>query len=83
MTLSSGTELSSEFGTKTNCLIRKGLNVNAEDGKCAIEFKYVKRLDEPLLIKETFLKDSKLRGRFFHGLRLDERTSGMPFEANS
>ena len=38
--------------------------------KRAIEFKYVKRFDEPLPIKETFLKGSKLRGRYFHGLKL-------------
>jgi hypothetical protein len=38
----------------------------------AIEFKYVIRLRKPLLIKETILKHSKLRGRFFHGLRLDK-----------
>jgi hypothetical protein len=39
--------------------------------KMAIEFKYVRRLETPLLIKETFLKDSRLRGRLFHGLPLD------------
>jgi hypothetical protein len=39
--------------------------------KMAIEFKYVRKLERPLLVKETFLKDSKLRGRFFHGLQLD------------
>ncbi len=38
--------------------------------KCAIEFRYVKRFEPPLLIKETFLRDSKLRGRFFHGLQV-------------
>jgi hypothetical protein len=40
--------------------------------KRAIDFKYVKRLDKPLSIKETFLKDSKLRGRYFHGLPLNK-----------
>jgi len=39
--------------------------------KNAIEFKYVKQFEKPLPIKETFLKDSKLRGRYFHGLRLN------------
>lgn len=39
--------------------------------KMAIEFKYVRRLERPLLVKETFLKDSKLRGRLLHGLPLD------------
>jgi hypothetical protein len=39
--------------------------------KKAIEFKYVKPV-KPLPIKETFLKNSKLRGRYFHGLKLDE-----------
>jgi hypothetical protein len=48
--------------------------VECEQGgwKRALEFKYVKRFDEPLLIKETFLKGSKLRGRFFHGLEVDK-----------
>jgi hypothetical protein len=36
----------------------------------AIEFTYVKQSDVPLPIKETFLKGSKLRGRYFHGLKL-------------
>lgn len=40
--------------------------------KRALVFKYVKRFDRPLLIKETFLKDSKLRGRLFHGLALSK-----------
>jgi len=40
--------------------------------KRAIEFKYVKEFERPLPIKETFLKDSKLRGRYFHGLRLNK-----------
>ncbi len=39
--------------------------------KTAIEFKYVRRFERPLLIKETFLRNSNLRGRFFHGLRLE------------
>jgi len=38
----------------------------------AIEFKYVKQFDKPLLIKETFFKTSKLRGRFLHGLELNK-----------
>jgi len=40
--------------------------------KRAIEFRYVKQFDEPLAIKDTFLRGSKLRGRYFHGLRLDK-----------
>jgi len=39
--------------------------------KRAIEFKYVKRFEKPLLVKETFLKDSKRHGRFFQGLQLN------------
>lgn len=39
--------------------------------KKAIVFKYVKPV-KPLPIKETFLKNSKLRGRYFHGLKLDK-----------
>ena len=38
--------------------------------KRAIEFKYVIRFDKPLPIKETFLKDSKLRGRSLHSFPL-------------
>lgn len=39
--------------------------------KKAIEFKYVKKA-EPLPIKETILKDLKLRGKYFHGLSLNK-----------
>jgi len=39
--------------------------------KKAIEFKYVKKTD-PLLIKETILKDLKLRGKYLHGLPLNK-----------
>jgi len=38
--------------------------------KKAIVFKYVKPVKP--FIKETFLKNSKLRGRYFHGLKLDK-----------
>ena len=38
--------------------------------KRAIEFKYVMRFNEPLSIKRTFIKDSKLRGRSLHGFAL-------------
>lgn len=41
--------------------------------KRAIEFRYVRRFPRPLLIKDTFFRDSKLRGRYFHGLRLSEK----------
>jgi hypothetical protein len=40
------------------------------DWKRAIEFKYVKRFEKPLPVKETFLKGSKRRGRFFQGLQV-------------
>jgi len=39
--------------------------------KKAIEFKYVKSVD-PLPIKETFMKDLGLSGKYLHGLKLDE-----------
>jgi hypothetical protein len=39
--------------------------------KKAIEFKYVKPV-KPLPIKETFIKDLGLSGRYLHGLKLDE-----------
>lgn len=38
--------------------------------KKAIEFKYVVEFKKPLPIKETFLKDSKLHGKYLHGLKL-------------
>jgi hypothetical protein len=38
--------------------------------KKALEFSYVIEFKNPLPIKETFLKDSKLRGRYLHGLYL-------------
>ena len=40
--------------------------------KRAIEFRYVRQFDTPLAVKESFLKGSKLRGRCFHGLKLDK-----------
>jgi hypothetical protein len=40
--------------------------------KKALEFKYVLRFKEPLPIKKTFLKKSKLRGAYLHGLKLDK-----------
>jgi hypothetical protein len=40
--------------------------------KKAIEFKYVVEFEKPLPIKETFLKESKLRGRYLHGLKLNQ-----------
>jgi len=38
--------------------------------KRAIEFTYVKQFEKPLAVRNTFLRDSKLRGRCFHGLKL-------------
>jgi hypothetical protein len=35
-----------------------------------IEYRYVVRFKKPILLKETFLKDLKLHGRYFHGLKL-------------
>jgi hypothetical protein len=40
--------------------------------KKAIEFQYVMRFETPLPIKETFLKDLKLRGRSLHGFPLNK-----------
>lgn len=40
--------------------------------KRAIEFKYVKRFEKPLLVKYTFLKGSKRHGRFVQGLELNK-----------
>ena len=39
----------------------------------ALEFKYVKELEKPLLIKETFLKNTKLRGRLLQGLTVTRK----------
>ncbi|MGQ9529840.1 MAG: hypothetical protein ACUVQX_00220 [Candidatus Bathycorpusculaceae bacterium] len=38
----------------------------------AIEFKYIIRFAKPLPIKETFLKDLKIRGRALHGFPLNK-----------
>jgi len=40
--------------------------------KKAIAFMYVVRFEKPLPIKETFLRDLKLSGRFLHGLSLNK-----------
>ena len=39
--------------------------------KKAIEFKYIIKFEKPLPVKETFLKDLKLRGRYLHGFLLN------------
>jgi len=38
----------------------------------ALEFKYVIKFRKPLAIKETFLRKSKLHGRYLHGLPLNK-----------
>lgn len=43
--------------------------------KKAIQFEYVVRLEKPLPLRKTFLKDSKLRGRYLHGLKLNQEQS--------
>jgi len=40
--------------------------------KRAIEFKFVKRFEKPLLVKQTLLKGSKRHGRFLQGLELNK-----------
>jgi hypothetical protein len=40
--------------------------------KKAIEFKYIIRFEKPLPIKETFLKNLKIRGRTLHGFPLNK-----------
>lgn len=40
--------------------------------KKALEFKYILKFEKPLPIQKTFLKDSKLRGAYLHGLKLDQ-----------
>lgn len=40
--------------------------------KKAIEFKYIIRFEKPLPVKETFIKDLKLRGRYLHSLSLNK-----------
>lgn len=37
----------------------------------ALDFKYVKKFKEPVLIKETILKDFRLKGRLVHGFGLN------------
>ena len=39
--------------------------------KKALEFKYVIKFEKPLPVKETFLKDLKLRGKYLHGFLLN------------
>jgi len=40
--------------------------------KKAMEFKYIIRFEKPLPIKETFLKNLKIRGRTLHGFSLSK-----------
>ena len=67
------------YGVIENVYEREELSIE-EQRECemygwrkALEFKYVIRFDKPLALKETFLGDSKLRGKTLHGLPL-ERT---------
>jgi hypothetical protein len=39
--------------------------------KEAIEFRYIIRFDRPLLVRETILKDLKLRGRSLHAFPMN------------
>lgn len=57
---------------------------DCEEGgwETALEFQYVKRFGTPIPVKETFLKDSKLRGRYFHGLSFDRRQFEMIIAAH-
>lgn len=50
---------------------RERLKCEKHGWKKAIEFKYVKKTD-PLPIKETILKDLKLRGKYLHSLPLNK-----------
>jgi hypothetical protein len=62
-----------DHGAERNALSEED-RVECERGswKRAIEFQYVKRFEKPLLVKQTFLKDSKRHGKFFHGLELNK-----------
>jgi len=40
----------------------------------ALEFSYVIKFEKPLLVKGTFLKKSKLRGKSFHGSSLSGKS---------
>jgi hypothetical protein len=39
--------------------------------KYVLDFAYVVKFNQPVLVKETSLAESKLRGKFLHGVRLD------------
>jgi hypothetical protein len=39
----------------------------------ALEFKYVKELEKPLLVRQSFLKGTKLRGRLLQGLTVTRK----------
>jgi len=50
--------------------------------KKAIEFKYIIRFEKPLPIKQTFLKNLKIRGRSLHGFPLSkEKLSSLISQA--
>ena len=49
----------------------------AEHGwKRALDFSFIKKFSTPLLVKETFLAETLRRGRFLHGLALDDAQIG-------
>ncbi len=48
----------------------------------ALEFRYLVKFKRPLPVAETFLRDSDLRGRYLHGLKLDgEMVNSVPDQA--
>jgi hypothetical protein len=46
--------------------------VKSEEWRMALVFRYVLKLEKPLPIQETFLKQPKFRGRYMHGLALSK-----------
>ncbi len=46
---------------------------NEEGWMKALEFRYVKEFEKPLPVKETFLKNTKVRGRLLQGLTVTRK----------
>lgn len=44
--------------------------------KEALVFRYVMKLEKPLLLMNTFLKEPRYRGRYLHGLALNKEQLG-------
>jgi hypothetical protein len=60
-----------KFQEKNELTLQERIECEKMGWKGAIDFRYVIKFDQPLPIKESALKDLKLRGKYLHGFHLN------------